>query len=117
MNIITLTNAAADHIKQLLSKKNNAVAFRLSVSQAGCTGYRYVPEIIDHIHDSDIKLEIPFDFDFYLDPHCVEFIQGTEIDFVTKSLGLKQLEFRNPNVQSLCGCGESFNVNDGKENE
>jgi iron-sulfur cluster assembly accessory protein len=37
------------------------------------------------------------------------FLDGSRIDFVTE--GLKQMfKFDNPNVDSECGCGESFNV-------
>jgi iron-sulfur cluster assembly protein len=37
------------------------------------------------------------------------YLNGSNIDFVTE--GLKQtFKFDNPNVDSTCGCGESFNV-------
>jgi len=37
------------------------------------------------------------------------FLDGSRIDFVTE--GLKQMfKFDNPNVDSECDCGESFNV-------
>ena len=36
-------------------------------------------------------------------------LDGSRIDFVKE--GLKQMfKFDNPNVESECGCGESFNV-------
>ena len=44
-----------------------------------------------------------------VDDACLTVLDGSRIDFVTE--GLKQLfKFDNPNVESECGCGESFNV-------
>jgi iron-sulfur cluster assembly protein len=44
-----------------------------------------------------------------IDADSLAFLDGSRIDFVTE--GLKQMfKFDNPNVDSECGCGESFNV-------
>ena len=44
-----------------------------------------------------------------VDADSLAVLDGSRIDFVTE--GLKQLfKFDNPNVESECGCGESFNV-------
>ena len=44
-----------------------------------------------------------------VDADSLAFLDGSNIDFVTD--GLKQsFKFDNPNVDSQCGCGESFNV-------
>jgi iron-sulfur cluster assembly protein len=44
-----------------------------------------------------------------IDADSFVFLDGSRIDFVTE--GLKQMfKFDNPNVDSECGCGESFNV-------
>jgi len=36
-------------------------------------------------------------------------LDGSHIDFVTEGL-TQRFKFDNPNVDSECGCGESFNV-------
>lgn len=47
-----------------------------------------------------------------VDAKTLGFIDGARLDFVTE--GLKQsFKFDNPNVDSSCGCGESFNVKAG----
>jgi iron-sulfur cluster assembly protein len=107
--IISLTKAAEDHIKKMLSKKPEAIGFRLAIKQTGCTGYMYMPEIISQIPADDIQITLN-DLAIFIDKNAVNMLQGTEIDYVTKGLGLSQLVFNNPNAKSLCGCGESFNL-------
>jgi iron-sulfur cluster assembly protein len=44
-----------------------------------------------------------------VDADSLSFLDGSRLDFVKE--GLKQTyRFDNPNVDSTCGCGESFNV-------
>ena len=44
-----------------------------------------------------------------IDAAALVFLDGSRIDFVTE--GLKQMfKFDNPNVDSECGCGESFKI-------
>ena len=44
-----------------------------------------------------------------VDANSLSFLDGSRIDFVKE--GLKQMfKFDNPNVESECGCGESFNM-------
>lgn len=106
--MITLTQSAKTHIQSML--KSQTDAFRLSIKQTGCSGYMYVPEIVEHKKkETDIKIQ----FDnllIYIDADAAPILQGTEIDYVKKSLGVYQLEYHNPNADSLCGCGESFNL-------
>jgi len=49
-----------------------------------------------------------------VDANSLPFLDGSRIDFVKE--GLKQMfKFDNPNVDSECGCGESFNMKDKAE--
>lgn len=111
--LITLTDAASEHIKQMLDKKQNAIGFRLSIKKTGCSGYAYVPDIIDKTHESDIHFVAGSGLSVFVDPACAEFVNGLVIDYVSESgTGLKQkrLVFINPNEKNRCGCGESFTV-------
>ena len=93
---LTLTPAAAAHIRELVAK------------QTGCAGFGYVldtvrePEKDDLLYESDgARLYVPL--------QAMPFIDGTEVDFVRE--GLNQLfKFHNPKAQNECGCGESFGV-------
>lgn len=68
-----------------------------------------MPDIVESKKENDIEIIIS-DIKIFIDPDCVAKIQGTEIDYVKKAMGLSQLIFNNPNADSLCGCGESFNI-------
>lgn len=107
--MITLTEAAKSHIKKMLINRGENPAFRLSVKKTGCSGYMYVPEIVTAKKDSDILIS-ESDLLIYIDQDAAPLIKGTIVDYVKKSLGVSQLEFQNPNAESLCGCGESFNL-------
>ena len=44
-----------------------------------------------------------------IDTDSLSLLDGSRLDFVRE--GLKQsFKFDNPNVDSMCGCGESFSV-------
>jgi len=44
-----------------------------------------------------------------IDTQSLAFLEGSTLDFVKE--GLKQIfKFENPNVDGMCGCGESFSV-------
>ena len=51
-----------------------------------------------------------------VDPFSVPYLQGATIDFLT---GLQESGFKidNPNAASSCGCGHSFQVEEGAEGE
>ncbi len=111
MNPITLTDAAVEHLMQML-KKDNGKGFRLSIKKTGCSGFAYVPSIVDQVKNDDLHF-LARALPVYIDPACLSFVSGLVIDYVEdKSLGLKQkrLVFINPNEKNRCGCGESFTV-------
>lgn len=109
--IITLTDAAVSHIKGMMTKENNAQGFRLSLKKTGCSGYAYVPKIIDAVVDTDIHFTAQDNLEVYVDPSYEDFLKGIIVDYVADTnAGLKQkrLVFINPQEKNRCGCGESF---------
>lgn len=111
--ILTFTDTAAEYIKEMLTQCKS-LGFRVSVKKTGCSGYSYVPAMIDQEVEGDLYYKTKSDFNLYLDPHCIEFIKGLTVDFVEENqegrLKQRRLVFINPNEKSRCGCGESFNV-------
>lgn len=107
--LINVTDAAIAHLQKMIQQKK-AKAFRLSLKESGCNGYRYHPEIIEEINSNDIKIQLPQGLLVTVDPASVDLINGVTIDYVTHGLGQSQLQFINPNVSGECGCGESFSV-------
>ncbi len=112
--ILRFTEAALEHIQQKIAQKENAVGFRLAIKETGCTGYMYIPGIIDAVNELDVHEQVQ-GIDVYVATDAIDAVKGTQIDYVDISLGQKQLAFDNPNADSLCGCGESFNLRDSKD--
>ncbi|MDQ2993478.1 MAG: iron-sulfur cluster assembly accessory protein [Pseudomonadota bacterium] len=108
--IITITSKAAAHIAKIIAQTPEGKHFRLSIKRTGCTGWMYKPDIVSEPKADDIAVPCDTDFTVFVDPACVDLIKGTELDVTEKELGLRQMVFNNPNVESMCGCGESFNV-------
>lgn len=105
---ITLTESAAKQIQRQLAKRGKGIALRIGVKKVGCSGLAHTFDYADEIREGDHMFE-SHDARVVVDADSLSFLDGSRIDFVTE--GLKQMfKFDNPNVESQCGCGESFNV-------
>jgi iron-sulfur cluster assembly accessory protein len=113
---ITLTPSAITHIKKMLINRGENPAFRLSVKKTGCSGYMYVPEIVNIKKESDVDMSV-LDVLVYIDKTSLPMLEGTVVDFVVKNLGMSHWVFNNPNADSMCGCGESFNLKKHERSE
>lgn len=109
MAILTFTDAAILHIQNILTKHPSESMFRLSIKETGCSGYMYVPEIVQVQKPDDIVLDFSR-LPVLIDASSVSLIEGTLVDYIKKEFGQSQLSFNNPNAEGLCGCGESFKL-------
>jgi iron-sulfur cluster assembly protein len=105
---ITLTDKAADRIKDFLVQRGKGVGLRLGVKTTGCSGMAYVMEYVDEIEDSDVVFE-DHGVKVIINPKSLVYLDGTELDYAREGLN-EGFRFNNPNVKDMCGCGESFNV-------
>ena len=99
---ISLTETAAVHVGHYLASRGKGVGIRLAVKTTGCSGLTYVLEPVDDVQPEDLLFKSQ-GVDVYVDP------KSLEMDYVKKGLN-EGFEFKNPNVQAECGCGESFTV-------
>ena len=105
---ITLTEHAADRIKDFLAQRGKGLGLRLGVKTTGCSGMAYVMEYVDEIEDSDVVFE-DRGVKVIINPKSLVYLDGTELDYAREGLN-EGFKFNNPNVKDMCGCGESFNV-------
>ena len=113
MSPITFTDAAVTHIKSMLAKSANSIGFRLSIKKTGCSGYAYVPDLIEKAIENDLHFVVQQDLQVFIDPASLQYLQDVMIDYVVEEgHGLKQkrLVFINPGEKGRCGCGESFTI-------
>ena len=108
--VITFTQSAAHHIKQLIQQNPPCQGFRLSIKKGGCTGFSYVPELVEIVSEHDWHWQDENGFAVFVDSKAVEMVRGTVLDFEDKGMGQAQLRFNNPNIKQACGCGDSFSV-------
>jgi len=103
-----MTENAAQQIKTQLAKRGKGVGLRVGIKKVGCSGWTYTFDYADEVKQGD-QVFAAFDSKLVVDDKSLEFIDGSKLDFVKD--GLKQtFKFDNPNVDSTCGCGESFSV-------
>ncbi len=79
---------------------------RVLVESGGCSGFQYGMSF-DDVKPDDAQLESE-GIQFVVDPTSLAYLDGSSIDFDDGLQG-KGFEIRNPNAQSTCGCGKSFN--------
>jgi iron-sulfur cluster assembly protein len=105
---ILVTENAARQIRDQLSKRGKGLGLRVGVKKVGCSGLAYTFDYADEMRPGDRLFEA-HDAKLVVDAEALSFLDGSRLDFVRE--GFKQVfKFENPNVESTCGCGESFNV-------
>ena len=105
---ITLTETAANRVKDFLSNRGKGEGLRLGVKTTGCSGMAYVLEFADAAEEGDEVFESQ-GVKIFVDPKSLVYIDGTELDFTKEGLN-EGFKFNNPNEKATCGCGESFTV-------
>lgn len=106
--MVSLTEKAADKIKQQLQRRGKGLGIRIGVKTTGCSGLAYVLEYVDQVFDGDRIFESN-GIHIYVDGKSLAYLNGIEMDWVRNGLN-EGFEFCNPNEKDRCGCGESFRV-------
>jgi iron-sulfur cluster assembly protein/iron-sulfur cluster insertion protein len=105
--VITLTDAAADKVKDLIEAEGEpALALRVAVRPGGCSGFSYEMFFDSDVANDDLTTEHR-GVRVVVDASSAQLLEGATLDYKD---GLQQAGFsiNNPNAQSTCGCGQSF---------
>jgi iron-sulfur cluster assembly protein len=105
---VTLSERAAKHVSNYITKRGKGIGIRLGVKTSGCSGMAYKLEFVDAANPEDLIFE-SHGVKVLVDPKSLPYIDGTELDFAREGLN-EGFKFNNPNIKDQCGCGESFNV-------
>ena len=105
---ITITESAATRVKDFLNNRGKGIGLRVGVKTTGCSGMAYTIEFADQIDLDDTVFE-ERGVKIIVDPKCLMYLDGTELDFAKEGLN-EGFKFTNPNEKARCGCGESFSV-------
>jgi iron-sulfur cluster assembly accessory protein len=105
---VTLSEAAAKRIAQIVASEADKSALRVSVEGGGCSGFSYKFDL-DQGPQSDDLVVSRDGATLLIDPMSLVYMAGSEIDFVDNLLG-QSFQINNPNAVASCGCGTSFSV-------
>jgi iron-sulfur cluster insertion protein len=106
--MITLTEKAILKLQDVIAEENNPkLKLRVFVEGGGCSGMQY-----GFTMDED-QSEDDFDLAFgtirvLIDSMSSTYLQGAEIDWREDQYGAS-FSIKNPQAQTSCGCGSSFN--------
>jgi iron-sulfur cluster assembly accessory protein len=114
--LVTLTESAATKVRELMAEEpeGEATVLRIAVQGGGCSGFEYALGFDSGAQEGDHRIDA-FGVPVVVDPFSAPYLQGTEIDFLDGLQG--GFAINNPNVSSACGCGHSFQVEEGAEGE
>jgi iron-sulfur cluster assembly protein len=109
MQTMTLTDAAANRVRELLDKRDQpSVGLRLGIRTGGCSGMAYTMEFATEKEPLDEMVEYK-GVTVLIDSQALMYLIGSEMDYVEDKMQ-SGFVFNNPNEKGRCGCGESFHV-------
>jgi iron-sulfur cluster insertion protein len=106
--MITVSESAVIKLKDILAEENNpALKLRVFVQGGGCSGMSYGFTLDETQNEDDWNLEHN-GVQILVDSMSGGYLQGAEIDYKDGVMGAS-FTINNPNAQTTCGCGSSFN--------
>jgi iron-sulfur cluster assembly accessory protein len=115
--LLTVTPAAAAKISELMAEEpdGDTLVLRVAIQGGGCSGFQYGLGFDTQPAEGDHELVLE-GVNVVVDPFSAPYLRGATIDFLT---GLQESGFKidNPNASSSCGCGHSFQVEDGPDGD
>ena len=113
--LLDLTPLAAEKVKALMAEEpdTESLVLRVAIQGGGCSGFQYGLGFDSGVAEGDQELVLE-GVRVVVDPFSAPYLQGATIDYLN---GLQESGFKidNPNAVSSCGCGHSFQVEEGEE--
>lgn len=115
---VIFTDSAAHKVKELILEEENLnLKLRVFITGGGCSGFQYGFAFEEQSNIDDMLIEKQVDDEkaglvtvsVLIDPISMNYLVGAEIDY-QEDINGSQFVIRNPNAQTTCGCGSSFNI-------
>lgn len=107
--MIQVTDKALTQIKKIMESENKKdQLLRIGVRSGGCSGLSYVMEFSQEQLPNDEVIEMN-GVKILVDVFSAMYLKGSELDF-SDGLNGAGFEFKNPNAERSCGCGQSFSA-------
>ena len=109
---ISLTDRAAQEVRDILEQQGNPeeVRLRIYVAGGGCSGLQYGMALDENVDEGDSFFS-DNGVGVVIDAMSLKYISGSVVDFVTTPMG-GGFKVENPNATKSCGCGSSFSTDD-----
>ena len=105
---VKLTERAARRIGEILKAEPPGTMLRVSVEGGGCSGFQYKFDMERARAADDLAIERAGAV-VLIDPVSVQYLAGSEIDFVDDLIGAA-FKVKHPQAKASCGCGTSFSL-------
>jgi iron-sulfur cluster assembly accessory protein len=106
MTNVTVSERAARRIGEILKAEPPGTMLRVSVEGGGCSGFQYKFDMEREQAGDDLVIARDGAV-VLIDPVSVQYMAGSEIDFVEDLIGAS-FKVKNPLAKASCGCGTSF---------
>ena len=115
--LLSITPTAAAMVRELMAEEpdGDTMVLRVAIQGGGCSGFQYDLGFDTQAADGDHEFVLE-GVNVVVDAFSAPYLQGATVDFLA---GLQESGFKidNPNAASSCGCGHSFQVEEGAEGE
>jgi iron-sulfur cluster insertion protein len=107
--MVKITENAKTKVLEMLAEENNPkLNLRTFVQGGGCSGMEYGFTFDEEKNEDDFELELSGERLVLIDSMSMQYLTGATIDF-KEDLSGARFSIDNPNAESSCGCGSSFN--------
>lgn len=106
MNLTITENATAKIVEAIQEEGNPALKLRMYVQGGGCSGMSY-GFTLDEVQNEDDWVIPAGSATILVDSMSMQYVAGAEVDYKDDLSG-SQFVINNPNAQTTCGCGSSF---------
>ncbi len=104
---VAITQAAADKVKNLLSREGrDDLRLRIAVQPGGCSGLIYQLYFDERELEGDAIMDFD-DVEVIIDPMSSPYLEGATIDF-EDTIQKQGFTIDNPSATGSCACGDSF---------
>ena len=107
--MVKITENAKTKVLAMLAEEGNPkLNLRTFVQGGGCSGMEYGFTFDEEKNEDDFELPLSEERLVLIDVTSMQYLAGATIDF-KEDLSGARFSIENPNAESSCGCGSSFN--------
>lgn len=108
-NQVNITDSAFDRVKNIISEDADleGASLRVFVQGGGCSGMEYGFTFDREVNEDDFSFE-QNGIQVLIDSMSMTYLGSAVIDY-KEDLNGSRFIIDNPNAQTTCGCGSSFN--------